>query len=343
MPRHGFQVRRFTRGWIWALVLALGPISTDWAEAGAKPSTQQVAPSLADLKLKVGVVQFPIDKPTTETEFLAKVEKSIVDCRKWGAKLVVLPELVVLDQLVYSGSGESKAAEIKQIEKLATDFFPRYVSFLKKLSAREKVDILGGSAPRRVGERIRNTAVLILRGRSEPIFQDKLFPTPEEVAWGWEGGDELVIVPTAYGNWVTLICYDAQFAALSNLLANQFPTLILVPSMTTKEGLARVRFAAQARAVEHHAYVVVAGVVSGKSPHDLEYFGQNLVVPPQEKGFSPILAEGPLNVPAATGVELDFRKLARSRETTGLYSARDFQKRISSGAIRIKTFSPSRD
>jgi predicted amidohydrolase len=276
--------------------------------------------------LRVGLVQFPVRSGVSESEFIAKVEKYVVEARAAGNSLIVLPELLVLDQLHY---GEL-ASEKRQIDRLATDFFPRYLAFAQRLAQREHISLLAGSAPRKVGTAIRNTAIYV-EPTGKTILQDKLFLTPEEKNWGWEGGTELRVWQTPYGPWTILICYDVQFAEISALLGPVNPTLILVPSMTGEKGLHRVRFAAQARAVEHHAYVALSGTVSAIGPQDREYVGQNVVVPPQDEGFPKLVAEGPFNIPAITSAALDFSLLENSRLKAGIYSSRDYGKETRKG------------
>ncbi len=278
--------------------------------------------------LPVTVVQFPIRDQSTEASFFAEVEQSIVHGKAAGSKLIVFPELLSLGMIKFG----KPADERRQLESQAVDLFPRYLTFVKALSKRENVSILAGSLPRKVGAKIRNTAIYVEPSGRE-ILQDKLFPTVDEVKWGWEGGKELNVFQTDFGNWVILICYDAQFAELSSLLDQSRPTLILVPSMTEPKGLNRVRFGAQARAVEHHAFVIVAGAVSAKAATDTEYYGQNVILPPQEKGFPNVIAEGPLNVPALTNGVLDFNLLTNSRVSTGIYPSRDFGTATQKGKV----------
>ncbi|HVH99270.1 MAG TPA: nitrilase-related carbon-nitrogen hydrolase, partial [Enhygromyxa sp.] len=187
------------------------------------------------------------------------------------------------------------------------------------------VAILGGTAPRSTDAGIVNTAMLAFPN-GQRVLQDKLFLTPDEAAWGWTTGDSLQVFDTPWGRSTMLICYDSQFPSLSHQLGEAAPELLLIPSMTCDKGLFRVRWSAQARAIEHHAYVVVVGTVDAHASA-AGFHGQAVVLTPQDSGFAGVLAEGPRNREAIVHAKLDLAQLRRSRIAAGLYAARDQAKR----------------
>ena len=85
-----------------------------------------------------------------------------------------------------------------------------------------------------------------------------------------------------------LVCYDVEFPELSRILAAQGMQILFVPFLTdTQNGYNRVKFCAQARAVENECYVAIAGCV-GNLPNvnnmDISY-AQSAVYTPSDFGF----------------------------------------------------------
>ena len=92
---------------------------------------------------------------------------------------------------------------------------------------------------------------------------EKLHVTPDEAkVWGLQGGTKLQVFDTDCGKIGVLICYDSEFPELSRLLADEGMNILFVPFLTdTQNGYSRVRYCAQARAIENECYVAIAGSV----------------------------------------------------------------------------------
>src|SRR5690606_17915391 len=91
----------------------------------------------------------------------------------------------------------------------------------------------------------------------------KIHPTPNEKFW-WniKGGDELSVINTDCGPVGVLICYDSEFPELARHLADQGANIIFIPFLTDeRQSYNRVRYCAQARAIENQCYVAMAGNV----------------------------------------------------------------------------------
>ena len=113
--------------------------------------------------------------------------------------------------------------------------------------------------------------------------------TPGEEKWlGMKGGNKLRTFDTDCGKIGVLICYDVEFPELSRLLAEEKMEILFVPFLTDSEnGFSRVRFCAQARAIENECYVAIAGSV-GNLPKvnnmDVQY-AQSMVFTPCDFSF----------------------------------------------------------
>ena len=116
-----------------------------------------------------------------------------------------------------------------------------------------------------------------------------------------------------------LVCYDVEFPELSRLLTLSGVEVLFVP-FSTDEGKAynRVRFCAQARAVENYVYVVISGNV-GNLPNVKSYlinYAQSAILTPSDFAFPVNCREGEADPNAETVViaELDINNLHLQRE-----------------------------
>lgn len=265
--------------------------------------------------LHVAAIQYPIQGGLSPAELQDKVHHFIEKSKKKGAELVVFPELVALDLL----KANTEESETVQLEKMAESYSEKYFDWISSESKKLGVIVLGSSFPRKVDGHIRNTAILAFPD-GRVVLQDKLFLTPDERAWGWEQGHELKLLEDAkLGRFVITICYDSEFPEVSQKYSEFRPNLILIPSMTGRAGLNRVRFSAQARAVEHFSYVVVTGTVSKNRDH----VGQALVVGPQDDHFPLDPELGKFNESDILVSALNLKKLIETRATAGAYPVRD--------------------
>ncbi len=260
-------------------------------------------------------VQYKIEGQKSFKEFIAKMETIIEQASQSGSRWVLFPELVTLDMWPV---GDSRP-EIEMMEDI-NQHFEAYVEALKTLARRHKVNIVGGSTTRKVKQEIYNTAVFV-SDQGEAHFQNKLTQTPWEKKVGVAQGEKIQSIPTPFGTMVILICYDIESPQVSQALVDLKPELIIVPSMTeSAEATRRVRFTAQARAVEHHAYTVIVPAV-GDVSKDWIMYGRTVVTPPQYPGYEENVVIGPENQGFSQNFQLDFDKLRKTRKENRFYPA----------------------
>lgn len=151
------------------------------------------------------------------------------------------------------------------------------------------------------------------------VTQPKLHITPNERKW-WRmnGGDELQVIDTPACKIGVLICYDIEFPEAAQYLAEHGAEIIFVPFCTdTRQGYLRVRYCAQARAIENQIYVALSGNV-GNLPDvdnmDIQY-GQACVLTPSDFAFARdgIKAEADSNEETVLISDLDLDDLHESR------------------------------
>ena len=115
-----------------------------------------------------------------------------------------------------------------------------------------------------------------------------------------------------------LICYDVEFPEAARYLADQGAEILFVPFCTdNRQGYLRVRYCAQARAIENQIYVALAGNV-GNLPDvsnlDINY-GQAAVLTPSDFAFARdgIAAEADSNEETLLVCDVDLDDLHASR------------------------------
>ena len=105
---------------------------------------------------------------------------------------------------------------------------------------------------------------------------------------------------TEYGKIGILVCYDVEFPEAARVLAEAGMQIIFVPSCTDeRQGFCRVRYCAQARAIENQIYVAMAGTVGNLPdvPCMATHYGQAGIFTPSDYFFARdgIAAEGNVN------------------------------------------------
>jgi predicted amidohydrolase len=149
--------------------------------------------------------------------------------------------------------------------------------------------------------------------------QRKLIMTRfERERWLVEGSHQINVFETRLGRLGIAICYDAEFPLIVRAMSEAGASAILVPSCTDSlHGYARVRVAAQARALENQCYVVQSPTV-GEAPWspavDVSVGAAGVFGPP-DLGFPEdgVVALGTLNEPMWLCADLDLAAVARVR------------------------------
>ncbi len=315
--------------WIFSLGLSTQGLTTELrAEDVTLPMNE----------VRIAAVQFQIQGDQTTEQLIAKLEAAVAEGVAAQADCIVFPELVTFDAWrVHEVESHlvPSPQEIKETRRIATEITPPYLRAMAALAQRYQIDILAGTTPLIEGDAIFNSAHLLFRdGRS--FRQDKLYPTHWELKAGISAGNELATCDTRWGKCAILTCYDVEFPDVSALLVSERPEMLFVPSMTESEnGLQRVRWCAQARAVEHHAFVVVAGTVGSPSP-SWHHFGQSAFLAPREDLFADYPATGRSGDALILVKPLSMQALRESRSTTEFNPSADINSRNESSPFRLR-------
>lgn len=261
---------------------------------------------------RVAAVQFALKPVASFAEWAAQAEAYVLTAaREFGAACVVLPEYCTASLMSIPVSGKPGTAHD------AAAYAPRYVELFKGLATREKLAILAGTQLVAEGNKLYNTAHLFHPdGRIDT--QRKLHLTPTETrAWGVAPGEALKLVELPFGKAALLTCYDIEFPELARQARARGAQVLFCPSCTDdRHGFHRVRYTAQARAIENQVYVILSMTVGSLPIDDLRaHQGQAAILTPCDYPFptAGVLAQGELNQDMVVAADLDMEAIARAQ------------------------------
>lgn len=228
--------------------------------------------------------------------------------------ILVLPELFVVALL----SSLPSDLPARDAMRYLADQHERYLGLFRELARHHRLYILAGTTPVTREGKVYNVAHLFTPS-GQVYTQDKLHITPaEREQWGIQPGEEIKVFDTPLGRFGIQVCYDIEFPELSRLQTFAGAEALLVPFSTDDpQAYRRVRFTAQARAIENLLYVVLAGNTGNLPTHAyLINYAQSVVLTPSDFGFPPhaVAAEGDANTETVAIADLDFGTLAQVRE-----------------------------
>lgn len=259
--------------------------------------------------VRVSCVQYEMRKVTGFEHFARQVSYFAEVAASYGSDFVVFPELLTA-QLMSFLEAKTSLEAIRQL----TAYTPQVDALFTELARDLQVTILGGTHPIEVGNRILNVATLYMPDGTRHR-QAKLHITPSERrAWGVEPGSALRVFDTPKARVGILICYDVEFPEAARYLTDQGADIIFNPFCTDdRQAYLRVRYCAQARAVENQVYVASAGTV-GNLPDaeslELQY-AQSGIFSPSDFNFARdgILVEASPNAETIVTTDLDLDAL----------------------------------
>jgi predicted amidohydrolase len=199
-------------------------------------------------RVRVVSVQYKQRKVKSFKEFAEIVEYYVDVAGDYRADFLLFPELFTMQLL--SIKNEEVAPDVA-IEHM-TKYTKQVKDLFRDLAVRYNINIIAGSHPTKVKDRVRNISYICLRD-GQVHEQAKIHPTPDEKYW-WkiEGGDEVKVIDTDCGPIGVLICYDSEFPELTRHLVNQGMQFLFVPFLTdNRQAYCRVKFCCQARAIEN--------------------------------------------------------------------------------------------
>ena len=330
---NGFVLKRLLQNYLpsdeesqgWATFL-------EWSNLDYQPDPNRRL--VASRRVRICAVQYQMRRVAGFEEFAKQCEYFVDVASDYKCDFILFPEIFTMQLLSFIKAERPGLA----VRKLA-EYTPQYLELFSALALRHNINIIGGSIFAIENERLYNVAYLFHRNGGIDK-QYKLHVTPNERRWwGVEPGNKLEVFETDKGKISIQICYDVEFPELGRLAAEQGAEIFFVPFCTDERyGYLRVRYCAQARCIENHVYVALAGNV-GNLPDvenmDIQY-AQSGILTPSDIPFSrdAVAAECTPNIETVIIEDVDLELLSRHRQTGNVLNWKD--RRVDLYEVRLR-------
>lgn len=275
-------------------------------------------------KVRVCAAQYQMRRLNSWEEFEKQVEFFVITANEYHCHFLLFPELFTAQLFSMMPDDIDTVEAVRRL----SEYTDQYLELFKKMARDTGMFMIGGSHPVRTEDGIRNTAHLFTPS-GDVHTQEKLHVTPgERHSWGIRPGEGLKVFDTGLARIAIQVCYDIEFPEVSRLLTLAGAEVIFVPYSTDeRKSYTRVRYCAQARAVENMIYVVIAGNV-GNLPQVKSFlvnYGQAAILTPSDFAFplNAILAEAEPNSETVVISDLDLADLSQQREMGSVRPLRD--------------------
>jgi len=275
--------------------------------------------------VRVGALQYYIRPVASFEQFADQVSSLVATAADYRIHLLVFPEYFTVQLLTL---GDVRRPMPEQVRALAAQV-PQFVDLMAGLARRHRLYIVGGSIPSPGESGELHNDCFVFGPEGQRSWQGKLHMTRwESEEWGMRPRRRLRVFATPFGKVAINICYDAEFPELARSAARHGAELLVVPSCTDdRHGYLRVRYCAQARAIENQLYVVQACTVGSLPmvPAVALNYGQAAVLTPSDFPFARdgIRAEGAVNQEMLVVADLDMNTLRESHERGTVLPLRD--------------------
>jgi len=279
-------------------------------------------------RIRVASLQYFIRPVQTFENFHDQVASLVETAKDYNCDLLVFPEYFTV-QLLTLGNVRRPIRE--QVRDLAKQV-PRFVELMCNLARKYRLHIVAGTIP-------------VLEESSDRLFNESFFFGPsgkfgvqgkmhmtrfETDEWKISAASVLRIFETEFGKVAITICYDVEFPEIARAAARHGVHLLVVPSCTDdRQGFLRVRYCAQARAIENQLYVIHSSTVGSLPmvPAVSLNYGLASILTPSDFAFSRdgILAEGNPNQEMMVIGELNLKTISESRLSGTVLPLRDSQ------------------
>lgn len=277
--------------------------------------------------LRLGLLQYPVERPADIAGFGAKLDRWFEQAAG-KAELLVLPEYacVELGTALVGRDATDEQTELAAMVAASDDI----LAAMRDAAMRHRTWLLAGTLPMRNadGRVVARAPLIAPDGRM--AFQEKRMMTRFEAErWGISSGADPQVFDTPWGRIGISICYDVEFPKHVRVQVEAGAWLILAPSCTdTRHGAHRVAIGARARALENQCYVATAPTV-GMAPWSAALdvnVGQAAVFGPVDRGFPDdgVLAMGTADAPGWIFCTLDPSRIAWVREHGAVRNHRDW-------------------
>lgn len=279
-------------------------------------------------RIRVASLQYFIRPVETYNHFQDQVASLVETAADYDCDLLVFPEYFTCQLLTL---GNVKRPIQEQIRDLANQG-PRYLELMQGLAKQWGLYIVGGSIPSidSKTDKVYNQCYVFSPGGDYGV-QGKIHMTRfEKEDWFVSARHNFRLFDTKFGRMAVTICYDVEFPELARAAARKGAYILVVPSCTDdRQGFLRVRYCAQARAIENQMYVIHSPTVGSLPmvPAVSLNYGQASILTPSDFVFSRdgILAEGVPNQESMVIGEIDLDVIKEARENGTVLPLTDSQ------------------
>lgn len=265
---------------------------------------------------RICAVQYEMRHLESFEEFCAQCEYFLDTASDSKADFVLFPELITTQLLAVS---EQKKRPSDAARTLA-GHTAAYLDFFTRMSIKYNVNIVGGTQFTVEDDHLYNVAYLFRRDGTIDKQYKLHIPPGERRWWGLEPGDGIEVFDTDRGKVAILIGYDVEFPEIARVAVSLGARILFVPfNSENRHFYLRVRYCAQARAVENNVYVAISGA-TGNLPFvqnaDVHY-AQSGIFTPLDFSFARdgIAGECTPNIETLVIHDVDLELLRRNRHT----------------------------
>jgi predicted amidohydrolase len=269
--------------------------------------------------IRVASLQYFIRPVRSFDQFREQVEALVDTAEDYRCRLIVFPEYFSAQLLTL---GDTRRPMKEQIRDLAGQA-QRVCDLMQELATKYSIHIAAGTVPTMDdgdSERVYNECFFFAPNGRYGV-QGKMHMTRfEEEEWIISPRSCLRLLETEFGLVTIAICYDCEFPEIVRAAARAGSHLLIVPSCTDdRQGYLRVRYCAQARAIENQMYVIhspTVGSLPAVPAVSLNY-GVASILTPSDFAFSRdgILAEGNANQEMMVIGDLNMRTIVDARSS----------------------------
>lgn len=311
---NGFAIKRLLPNYLTSDEDSKGYATfLEWTNLDYKPDTTRAF--IPTVPVRVCGVQYQMRLLNNFEDFAKQCEYFVDVASDYHCDFIVFPEIFTT-QLLSFLPPQRPALAMRQL----SEFTPKYLELFTHLAVKYNINIIGGSHFTIEEDNLYNISYLFRRNGTLGK-QYKLHITPNERRWwGVKPGSKLEVFDTDKGKISIQICYDIEFPELSRIAVEKGAQMIFVPFCTDERyAYLRVRYCAQARCVENHVYVVIAGSVGNlPSVENLDiHYAQSAIFTPSDIPFTrdAILAEATPNIETVIIDDMDIELLKKNRQT----------------------------